>query len=526
MTDTFLKIPSSQGGAFTASNNLMDFRIPSGDAYDLSESYLEFHTDCVATAGGDENTLTEQSIYSLVPFVKSNNSGGGAGENLYHGNEVLVKNLYLITDAGGKAEEIRRGDALYNALKQLGVDEDHSICEGYRSMAGLRGEGGDCFAGGLYAELNGLGNVKSINKSHTLKLPLKEIMELGNVENFSTAKYGNSLLHLELNLDNINVIQRCNKTNTAIDMGNNGRNTGDAQGLHSSVATPLSINKFRTSVEYPDLRPSPFYTGQALLVSATGRGATANLVNHQAIITDISYAHNGINNTGADNNDTVQSEKLIITFSPAVPTVASGSNANGYSAISVSGVDATIANDAFTLSNANLVLKRLSNPPPAPPINYTSYTTEEDVLPSGVQNFSKIYTVEPNAVNLLILFPQAIQSCMNGITSFKYRILVDNEAIHDRDITINSPEHFDNLSKYFQNQGKIVRNLMDRYGQIDKADSRDRVDIASSSQFLCVAVPIPQTAGNKLVQVNLNDFNTNIPAGMKIHLYKEVVKSI
>ena len=35
-----VKISSNQGGRFTASNNLVDFDIPSDGVYDLSKSYV------------------------------------------------------------------------------------------------------------------------------------------------------------------------------------------------------------------------------------------------------------------------------------------------------------------------------------------------------------------------------------------------------------------------------------------------------------------------------------------------------
>lgn len=520
MTDTFVKIPSSQGGQFTATNNLLDFRMENNDSYDLSESFLEFNTDISGVVKGVDEGANAQSIYSLLPIVKSNDSGGGAGENLHHGNEVLVKNCYFLSDSAGKMEEIRRGDALYNNLHHYLKDEDEQISDSYKGMTGVVEDGGDCVSGGLYQNLNGFGNVESSNTSHTLKLPLKSIMELGNVENYSVAKYGRSQLHLELNLDKVSVLQRLDKTNVANQFAQNDRNKFDD--IVGGAVNAVSITSFRTQKEYPNLRNSPFWVGQALLISGTNGGGAGALADTPVKITNIAYATNGYSLTHQTNGDTTQSKKLIITTSPAI-TLSAGAG-HQYTAITCKGADADLTNAKFNVNSVNLVLKRLSNPPPASPINYTTYTTEEDILPNGSSHFSKVYTVEADAVNLLVCFPQSIQSCMNGHDQLTYRIMVDNIAIHDRDIKTDTSEHYDNISKFFQNQGKIVKNLQDKYLKADGTSGNSRSNQRSSSKLLNIAIPLPQTAQPKLVQLII-DSDANF-TNNNIILYKEVVKSI
>ncbi len=520
MTDTFIKIPSNQGGEFTASNNLLDFKLDVGENYDLSESFLEFNTNISGVVKGADEGGNTQSIYSLVPVVKSNNSGGGAGENLHHENSVLVKNCYFLNDNAGKVEEIRRGDALYSALNHYLKDEDEQEALQYKNMTGVGFAGGEMVSGGLYQNLNGFGNVASSDKDHTLKLHLKDIMELGNVENYSTVKYGRSQLHLELNLDKIDVLQRLNKTNSANEWGNLDRDEMD--NVVGGAGNAVAINILRTSNEYDSLRHSPFWVGQALLVSATGGGGTANITDVPVKITNIAYAHNGYSLTHQTNGDTTQSEKLLISISPSI-TLPAGAG-HQYTAIKVKGADADLTNAKFNVNSVNLVCKRLMNAPAPPPINYTTYTTEEDILPNGTAHFSKVYTVEPEAVNLLIVFPQNIQSCINGINSLTYRIMVNNEAIHDRDITSDTPEHYDNISKFFQNQGKLVKNLSNKYFKVDGTNGANRDNQRSTSNMLSILTPIPQTAEPKLIQVII-DANANF-SNNNIILYKEVVKSI
>lgn len=505
MTDTYIKIPSTQGGPFTASNNLMDYRIPLGDSYDLQDSFLEF--DCnVNVSNGANVPAGTTPIYS----VECNFTGMDGGDNVLYGNEALIKNASLQADAVGKIEEVRRADVIYGVLKHNVKNEDSLFSESYRnfnSRSGLSGVGG-----GLFRELHGLGDSPSLNKNHMLKVKLSEFMESGNIENYSTQKYGRSLLHLELNLNKMNVVQRLA---TAGEWTYQKRE--DMDGITNGGGAPVNLTQLRTTMSYKDINSSPFFVNQHLLLSGTNAGGAPALAGAAIVITKIEYDSTGL--ALATTNPATQEGKLILTFTPiaGISIPAGGS----YTALKV--VGQTIAGGAtFSLNNANLVLKKIMNPAPAPSISYTHYTTEEDLLPAGA-SFQKTYTMEPEAVNLFITFPNDVVSAINGLDTITYRIAVNNIDIMDRDIQTGSSEHKDMLNKVYQNQGRVIANLKDRLFITGGQDTGLMNDVSGTKQLL-IAVPLPQTATPKLVSVRLTG-NANF-GSKNITLFKECFKSI
>ena len=58
-----IKIPSNEGGVFTAANNRVSFNIPSGRYYDLSKSYIQLMSSASVIAADSSKGVVIPRIF-------------------------------------------------------------------------------------------------------------------------------------------------------------------------------------------------------------------------------------------------------------------------------------------------------------------------------------------------------------------------------------------------------------------------------------------------------------------------------
>ena len=107
----------------------------------------------------------------------------------------------------------------------------------------------------------------------------------------------------------------------------------------------------------------------------------------------------------------------------------------------------------------NVNLKMMEVQGMAAPSSYTidCITTHKDSFPA-IENMSQIYTIPPFTKSVYVVFPEpAYIWSKDELTS--YRIIIDNEALSDRDIIYGSAEHKDLQIKTFLNSGRKLMNL-------------------------------------------------------------------
>ena len=111
--------------------------------------------------------------------------------------------------------------------------------------------------------------------------------------------------------------------------------------------------------------------------------------------------------------------------------VALGAGEN-YNTIRVTIADATSV--TYRMNSAELVLRRVQNPQNVGTINYNTYSTEQ-VNGNGRTNYTNLFTVEGEASNVILMFPDGndgLISVNEDIASWRLRL--NNNDLTDRDV--------------------------------------------------------------------------------------------
>ena len=308
--ENIIKIPSQQS-SFNGTNNLVDIIIPGNSGvYDLSEMYVTIDTRLnVATTAGAGDRAAQNAGYVEAADAVQNVIMGiqhGAG-SIYDKTacpvEILVRNCSLMSQSRGKVEDVRRSDRLRATMKSYLQDLDDvqaAALTGFTPGAAKS----NIFAFGQHAELFGEGTVLSKRETHEIRIYLRDIFEIAKTDAWDSAVYGNTRIHLELNLSDIFLRQDLGDTLDAVQGGQawtlkyHNPQSGGANGTPQvifSKSDPVAYaanagagptdpaNSAQTTVTmsaiYQSLCDSPFWVGQILTleaaVSATSEGGSA-----------------------------------------------------------------------------------------------------------------------------------------------------------------------------------------------------------------------------------------------------------
>tara|TARA_R110002020_G_scaffold431901_1_gene641954 strand:- start:6401 stop:7870 length:1470 start_codon:yes stop_codon:yes gene_type:complete len=488
--DTIIKIPSVQN-TFSATKNLVDVDIPNNGVWDLTKSYLNFNMSIdTSQADATANTATYNS---------SVNWNDANGLNISYPNECLIKNAHMTSQTKGSVCDVRRLDTLKATLDAYTRSRNDRI-DRY-SLNSLEEE--RQFALSPFRELSCLGDttVTSRNLNRDIKVNLKDIFDIcGGVPAWSGDVFGSTRLHFECNFDQLQAVNTMGQADAMWAVDN-----GDAQGSSFGAmddglaATTGDVTTITTTKTYKNVEHEcPFWINQALRISySIDAGVQAPVIRR---ITQIARAVDG---AGA------LTGKLLITLSSSVVTLAN----DQIDSISVTGLDPVMS---LNFNSVELVLQTSDDQSPPSSIKYTCYTTEIDNA-NGLANHSKNYMVEPNAVNLLIAYPNSIISRKPDLQN--YRFTINNEQQTNRVIPDKSQLHYDNLTRTFQNMELPLSSLKETVGQFN---IQDTANYGTNSAVNLTPIPLPLTENMKIVGVELNA-GTGINA---LHLYKQVQRSI
>ena len=124
--DKFLKINSVQGGDFTASQNLIDFKVDSSlGVIDLKDSYLNLNTKINVE---ETDTTGGEGIYSVGLQWRQDGSTSNYPKFV---NAALIKNCNVRSDQRGNIENIRRVDQLRQTLATYTRSEREATSNSY-----------------------------------------------------------------------------------------------------------------------------------------------------------------------------------------------------------------------------------------------------------------------------------------------------------------------------------------------------------------------------------------------------------
>ena len=568
--DKFIKINSNQS-KHDAVQNLLDFPLPNGPVYDLSESYININMSLPYTEAHETDGTVEAGTGTInyeggrgvqVLSVKLNNdlTGSAADTSAFVPSVCLVKNASMSCRQRGAIEDIRRVDTIKSILYNYTNDIDgqgDSSAEQIRPPLGYQE-----FEQTPFAELVGKNIVNNAVAAtgtpetpiadgltvlgltsrmldHDLKIKLSDIFDFCKTPAYSTSVYGDAKISLEMNFDKLQV--HAPLQNGAAIWGRNipaalMARASDAlvKAFEDITATGASpINMLTQAATFTDAETEcPFYVGQRLEIKYThanvdGGGATIGAKTVERIINKIGFV--------AVTNGTITQQKAVIGFATDLIAADKLVNNDTIAGISAKGVNPVGA--AVVINSAEIVLKTLGNPQNVPSkISYTTYSTEEDHagFKADVNKYVKQVLVEPECSNLIVAFPSSIAATDHPATLsshiFKdYRIRSNNVELTNRNILQGSSNDYDRLSRGLMNMGLNLSNLKEAVHnashKVNNHYGQNAADDASGQRQCAIIEPMEMTPATKIVNFELGQLSNANKLGY-ISFYKQLVRTI
>jgi len=487
----------------TPTNKNLDFKIPEGGVYDLSESYIALElqiNDPTAAIGGVAVPAAKMTI-----GLDTSNFGVFAENHLTLGSG-LVRNAQLYSQRRGMLESIRRVDTLGMIKQSLEMDDQEIQYDihanGVLQQPRINGVFTTPFCDevrvsqGDGIDANGNGENVSRNRPHEQRIKLKDLFGVGGAKLFSTDKYGECRMNLELNLD---------KLKLGFVQGGEGDFPAGTSVLacddNNGVANGATLDALTLTSTYDTDEEllCPFMVGQAINCAFTG--SVSGAATQTSIIRDISY--------------TAATRKFVVSFTRAVITNGSG-GAENYTGITITPLRA--GDPSLTINNAELNLTEVmgadANKVPDE-LTFITYSTEE-MDGAGLQVANKRTHVEPNCQTLYVA------NCPTGRIAparamSKYRLAIDNEDVSgNRDVVAFKQLHKERITRAYVNKSVPLKNLELRLYRHSATQANTRTE-----QLSAIVEPMPLTDEDKLVQLEITAAATN----QDIILYKELVVS-
>ena len=161
--------------------DLVDFIIPSGSTYNLSKSYIAMKmrlSNAPTDHTADFVLTSNEAVFNKIPPALVN----------------MVKNINVFAERAGKIEDIRAVNLLRAVLNNHTDDRDK--VEMLSNPFAVR-DHSNTYCNPFVLKKK-LGNDKSEYLEVEAQIPLSHLLNIGNVTAYSTAKYGQTHIHLEL----------------------------------------------------------------------------------------------------------------------------------------------------------------------------------------------------------------------------------------------------------------------------------------------------------------------------------------
>ena len=474
----------------TLINRIVDFEVPMGDVYDLSKAYISLPMRVTQAAGTCE-------AYTL--------SADGATSEEFK-PEKFIRHINVKSDRLGVIEDIKEVGLLRQVLNQytgntLMISKNESpfgTFDGFSNMNSpfriLRKEGTHT-AGATTAD------EPSELVTCEVHIYLNKLLSLGQQTAFSTGKYGNLRISVELDFRNVVVTQIVSDDTansifpTATFMAvANGEGTRGAMVNTNTSGGGETNRQLTTTSTYPDVRFSPFWIGQRLVVEKGGGAGDINPGNRTII--GITHQTNG---------------KLTLTFDSNISTAA------GVGALT--GVTVKAVNQAGLLQvdAPELVMVKTSETPPDM-FEIVSFNTEQDSGASGT-SVNRMYSLAPNSIGVLVMGPNATstQSSLGSLQTYRFR--VNNNDVTDRDVRASTSLHHDLIRETLKDLGFKARDYRGEVYDVKNPRQQDRENSFILNEM--IACPLPDDGLPKLLDVSIT-----AAAGPNngINVYSAVVK--
>ena len=487
----YSKLNSKQAGAFTNQNRMIDIEIPQGMVCSLADSFIQLVLKLDTTSSVVNNLCLKSTSTHLVPM-----------------NVDLIRNCSLTGAKVGKLEDIRRVNVLKHNLNTMMKSSEEKL-----SLVDSLYQTVDYYSNQLYSlfvDYNKEGNQSSKYRDAYLRVPMKDLFELGS-QVIDTGKTGALTIHLEL--ENLSYLEF-----TQVKLLNSS-----GEGNCANIVVGADLSTLTTVMKYPNLEVSPFFVGQQVNIAGSTSPTQVPPVSFAGVRTITSITRQ-------------QDLTLQITISPPLldNTVAPGFV---YTNLVLSEADATGTNTLVVatceLGLAEMVGQQIKENE----LQYLTWTSEE-YSSGGLKEMNKIFEVEPEAVNAFLLFDSNDSNFISNKTTLEsYRMRINNDDVYQREIFVNKEStkekrihdalHYDSVMRTFQNAGYSLKDVgffgLKRNVALGESGYKERFAEDNQQIMLCCA-PLPATNMSKKLQFNLvaktGDTIQNVI------LYKQVVRSI
>ena len=565
--ENIIKIPSQQS-SFNATNNLVDIIIPGNSGvYDLSEMYVTIDTRLNVATTANAGDRGPQG----AGYVEAEDAVQNVLMNISHGPgsiydktacpvEILVRNCSLMSQSRGKVEDVRRSDRLRATMKSYLQDLDDvqsAALTNFTSGAAKTTP----FAFGVNAELFGEGTVLSKRETHEIRIYLRDIFEIAKTDAWDSAVYGNTHIHLELNLADIFLRQDLGDSVDAVHGGqawtriyhnpyNNppladgepkviySKSDPVAYDINGGGGPNLPANSVQTTVTmsavYQSLEDSPFWVGQILTLEAAvsttsqgGSGATtvpAIGAKKWAVVKGITYSP--------------ITKKITLDFGAAISTVTAVTNggAAGYQQeMVVTGWDADIPNSTIEYDTIELTAIRRTDMDSGPKqIQYNQWMVQSDQW-SSLSTLNRSYFLPPRTSTAVIVLPCLDANGSKFLGSQRlssYRFTVNGESVTNRAVNYmpqaalapatsnakaeaGSALHYDMISNSMMNMGARYSSLQECVYDQSMTDVNfpptenggligyANLGVCPRKRSFMLALPIPESDGQTQLTVEL-----------------------
>lgn len=265
----------------------------------------------------------------------------------------------------------------------------------------------------------------------------------------------------------------------------------------------------------------------------TRTGAQTGNLTAKRLINEISY-------DDTTKQQTLTFDSNLVTGLPAtkiltlVPVI--GKDVSPIAPASTDVTSRLITGAKLQVDMAEIVLRKLGAVPKMPAqLNYMSWSTEEFTSNGAQTNFQRMFQLEPNAVNVFMMFPSNdLFSIKDGFDNYRLRLggPGGNQDLTDRDVIVGGalgkqkdPLYYDRLSMTMLNAGYPMKSMLEQNMNVvvaEVANDNDRRDDAGN--LTIVANPVPATPYEKLLQVNMNFAAGN---GLtELALFKQVMRGV
>lgn len=499
--DKFVKYQSQQGGNFNRNQNLVDFVLPEGQTYNLHDSYINLNVICTVE---EEETASGTGIYPVS--LKWTTDGGSTAQKNHFDNVSLVKNASMRCRNKGQLENIRRVDILRQNLKNYtrsqrellsGLDHKNAnvvVSPIQKSKLGI-------FRDFNKVQANNTGSIKSRDLTILpVQIPLKEIFEICNTQEFNATSSGcgETRIHLELNADRLMCIQTNNTIQTSYQ---------DCQDISSTG----NFNQIVTDYTVDSLRQIAFWVGQKVVVAGTGTITWT----HQKGSTQSGYGVVSAVQWVQDSSDP-NYRKVVVSFEDNIGNVTSGTLAD------VKVTQALVNSASLEISQAEIVVKEVANPEGYDSISYNTYSTEQ-ANGNKLINFQRQFQCEPECTNVFVFFPSSddgLNSVNDNLESFRLRI--DNMDATDRDIQVEPKDalYYDRISMTLSNAQMELKNLQEA---VPDSSVTDWSTVFDNQELTSIMNPTPMTEREKLLQVNIQGKGDGVE---EIALFKQIPRQL